>query len=82
MITAYYYSPFYMFWDPTYWLIIAGAVLSLLASARVNSVFRKYSGVRSRTGMTGAEAARRILMSQGITDVRIESCLLYTSRCV
>ena len=72
MITAYYYSPFYMFWDPTYWLIIAGAVLSLLASARVNSVFRKYSGVRSRTGMTGAEAARRILMSQGITDVRIE----------
>ena len=41
MITAYYYSPFYMFWDPTYWLIIAGAVLSLLASARVNSVFRK-----------------------------------------
>ena len=52
--------------------MILGAVLSMLASARVNSVFGQYARVPSRTGMTGAEAARRILMSQGITDVRIE----------
>ena len=71
MIAA-YYSPFYFVWDPTYLLVILGAVLSMLASARVNSVFGQYARVPSRTGMTGAEAARRILMSQGITDVRIE----------
>lgn len=46
-----------MMWDPTYILIIIGALLSMWASARVNSTFRRYSQVRSMTGMTGAEAA-------------------------
>ena len=46
--------------------------MSLLASARVNTVFNKYSRVMSRQGITGAMAAERILHSQGIYDVRIE----------
>ena len=41
------------------------------ASARVNSTFRRYSQVRSMTGMTGAEAAMRLLHSQGIYDVTV-----------
>ena len=53
MIAA-YYSPFYFVWDPTYLLVILGAVLSMLASARVNSVFGQYARVPFRTGMTGA----------------------------
>ncbi len=57
--------------DPTILLVLIGAVLSMWASARVNSTFQKYSKVRSMTGMTGAEAAQRLLRSQGIYDVTI-----------
>lgn len=59
--------------DPTYILVLIGALLSMWASARVNSTFQKYSRVCSMTGMTGAEAARRILNSQGIYDVRVQA---------
>lgn len=61
-----------MFYDPTYILIIIGAVLSLLASAKVNHTFQKYSKVRSYSGMTGKEAAEQILRASGIYDVRVE----------
>ena len=62
---------FYMMWDPTYVLILIGVVLSLLASAKVKSTFHKYSGIRSASGLTGAEAAQRILMYAGIRDVSV-----------
>jgi Zn-dependent membrane protease YugP len=58
--------------DPTYFLVLIGAVICMLASARVNMVYRKYEKVRSLSGMTGAQAAERILRSSGIHDVRIE----------
>ncbi len=58
--------------DPTIFLVLIGAALSMWASARVQSTFQKYSRVRSMTGMTGAEAARRLLNSQGIFDVTIQ----------
>ncbi len=60
------------YFDPTYILVIIGVVLCLMASARVNSTFRKYSKVSSNSGMTGAQAAQRILESQGIYDVTIQ----------
>ncbi len=59
-------------WDPTYILIVIGAVICLLASARVRITFNKYSNVRSMSGMTGAEAAQRILQHAGIYDVRVQ----------
>lgn len=62
----------YYRFDPTIWLIIIGVVLSLVASARVQSTFRKYSHVRSLSGMTGAQAAERILHNAGIYDVSIQ----------
>lgn len=58
--------------DYTYILLIIGVIVSGIASAKVNSTFRKYAKVNSTTGMTGAEAARKILYSEGITDVAIE----------
>ncbi len=58
--------------DPTIFLVLIGAALSLWASSKVQSTFQKYSRVRSMTGMTGAEAARRLLNSQGIYDVTIQ----------
>ena len=60
------------YFDPTYVLIIIGMLLCLAASAHVNSTFRKYSKVASNSGMTGAQAAARILESQGIYDVTIQ----------
>lgn len=59
------------YYDPTYILIIIGMVICLAASAHVNSTFKKYSKYRSKSGMTGAQAAARILESQGIYDVQI-----------
>lgn len=60
------------YFDPTYILVLIGAVLSMIASARVNSAFNKYARVRSMSGMTGAQAAEEILRRRGIYDVRVE----------
>ena len=59
------------YFDPTYFLVIIGAVICLLASARVKSTYQKYSAYRSMSGMTGAQAAERILHAAGIYDVQI-----------
>ncbi len=61
-----------MYFDPTYMLVIIGVVLCMLASAKMNSTFRRYSNVRSHSGITGREAAERLLKNAGIYDVRVE----------
>ena len=63
---------FYGF-DWTYMLLIIGMLLSLAASAKLKSTFAKYRMVRSASGLTGAEAAARILRAAGITDVQIRA---------
>src|SRR6187401_1817133 len=61
-----------MFFDPIYLLFIApGLLLSLWASFRVKSTFKKYSQVRSQRGMTGAQAAYELMRRAGITDVEV-----------
>lgn len=59
------------YWDSTYILVIIGAVICLIASARVKTTFSKYSKYRSLSGMTGAQAAERILRAAGISDVSV-----------
>lgn len=66
------YGYYYPYFDPTYILVLIGVVISLWASAKVRSTYSKYSKVRSMSGLTGAQAAERILHSQGLYDVRIE----------
>ncbi len=62
-----------MYWDWTYITILLPCViLSLWASNNVNSTFRKYSQQYSRRGMTGAEAAQRVLAANGVHGVQIE----------
>lgn len=63
--------PYYYGFDSTYILVLIGVVLSLIASARVKSTYAKYSRERSLTGMTGAQAAQRILSMAGIYDVTV-----------
>lgn len=60
------------YFDPTYILVIIGAVITMVASAKVNSTYKRYERVRSMSGMTGAEAAARILANAGLSHVRIE----------
>lgn len=57
--------------DPTYSLVIIGAVICMIASANVNRSFNKYSRYVCSRGITGAEAAERILHDAGIYDVQI-----------
>ena len=60
------------YFDTTYIFVLIGAVLSIIASARVNSTFNKFARERSMSGMTGAQTAEKILRTKGIYDVRVE----------
>ena len=60
------------YFDPTYILVVVGAVICLIASARANTTFNKYNRVRSMSGMTGAQAAEHILHTAGIYDVSVQ----------
>lgn len=62
----------YPFFDSTYFLIIIGLVISMIAQGFVKSTFSKYSEVRSRKGFTATDAAHYILDQAGITDVKVE----------
>ena len=61
-----------MYFDPTYFLVLIGVVLCMLASARVNSTYAKYDRVRNHAGITGAMAAEQILRQAGIYDVQVQ----------
>ncbi len=67
-----YFSYYYL--SNYYYLILVVPVLiiSLIASARVNSYFKKYSSVLSSRNLTGAQAAFEVLRHYGITNVQIE----------
>lgn len=62
-----------MFFDPTYLIfMIPGVLFMLWAQAKVKGNYSKFSQVRNTAGLTGAQAARRVLDSQGLQNVRIE----------
>ena len=58
--------------DWTILLVIPGLIISVWAQIKVSSTFKKYSQIRTKRGMTGYDAARRILDSNGLSHVRIE----------
>ena len=57
--------------DPTYTLVLIGAVICMIASANVKSTYKRFAQMRSMTGMTGAQVAERLLRSAGINDVSV-----------
>ena len=67
-----YYYPYYYGNSSGLLLVLVCAVFALWASANVNSTFKKYAGQRSVRGITGAQAAQRVLSANGVTGVRIE----------
>lgn len=65
--------PYFYGFDWTYLVIVLPClILSMWASNKVNSTFKRYSTQRSMRGITGAEAAQRVLRANGVTNVRIE----------
>lgn len=61
-----------MYFDPMYFLfMIPGLIISMWASARVNSTYKKYQNVRILSGLTGAQAARQILDGNGLQHVAV-----------
>ncbi|MFO7611044.1 MAG: zinc metallopeptidase [Clostridia bacterium] len=54
-----------------FWLMIPALLLSLYAQARVGSTFRKFSKIRTESGITGAMTARRMLDDGGLNDVDV-----------
>lgn len=62
-----------MFFDPTYLVyMLPGLILTLIAQWWVNSTYRKWSKVRNQAGLSGAEAAQRLLGQAGMQDVSLE----------
>lgn len=64
--------PFFFF-DPTFVLLIPAVILALWAQMRVKSTYHKYARVRSASGLTGAQVARRLLNMHGLNDVEVEA---------
>jgi Zn-dependent membrane protease YugP len=54
-----------------YWIIIPALLLSLYAQSRVTSVFGKFSKIRTQSGWTGRDTARKILDDNGMSDIEV-----------
>ena len=64
---------FGLFWgDTTILVLIPAMIFAFWAQMRVNSTFKKYAKIPSRRGLTGAEAARRVLDANGLRHVTVE----------
>lgn len=64
--------PYGFYFDRTYFLVLIGLVISMLAQANITSKFNKYSKIRSKRGMTGAEAAQMVLDYNNYRDISIK----------
>ena len=66
------FYPYYYAFDTGYILVLITAILSMVASARVSSTFKKFSQKPTSRSITGEQAARKILDENGLHDVRVE----------
>lgn len=64
--------PYYYYFDPTYIVLVPAIIFAFYAQMKVSSAYSRYSRVRNRRGITGAQAARMILDASNLGDVRIE----------
>lgn len=61
------------YYDWTILIVLPAFIFSVWAQIRVNTTFDKYSKILTRRGITGADAARRVLNENGLYDVKIEN---------
>lgn len=61
------------YFDPLYMMMLLPAIIvAAIASFLVKSTFNRYSRVRAYSGMTGAQAAERMMRANGVFDVQVE----------
>ncbi len=63
------YYPYYMDWS--YFILIPAIILTFWAQSQVTGNFRKFSQIRCARGLTGGEAARKMLSANGLDEVQI-----------
>ena len=66
----------YLAYYLTGFIMIPVFIFATYCQIKVKTSFSKYSKVRNRRGMTGAQAAYELLMNNGITDVKIRTFLI------
>ena len=64
--------PFYYYFDPTMLIVLPALVLAIWAQINVSTTYSKYNKLKTSGGVTGFEAARRILDANGLYNVGIE----------
>jgi uncharacterized protein len=62
-----------MYFGPGWWLLIPGMLLMFWAQMQIKSTYSRYSQVGSSLGITGAQAARRILDNHGLQNIAVEA---------
>ena len=60
------------YYDPTYILLLPAIIFAFYAQTKISSAYGRYTKVRNRNNITGAQAARMILDANGLADVPIE----------
>ena len=66
------YNPYYfgsMYFDKTYFLVIIGVIISMIAQANIQKAFNKYSKIKSKKNITGYEAAKYILDTNSYNSI-------------
>lgn len=72
---GYYYGGYSAPYYSVYLLLLVPVLLlSVWAQTKVQGNFKKFSRVANRRGLTGAQAAEAVLRTNGVMNVRIESC--------
>lgn len=69
------YNPYYfgsMYFDKTYFLVIIGVIISMIAQANIQKAFSKYSKIKSKKNITGYQAAKYILDTNSYNDISIK----------
>ena len=61
----------FLFFDSTMIILIPALILAFYAQSKVKNTFRKYSKVRSASGLSGSQLARKILDANGLSDVPV-----------
>src|SRR5512140_1530078 len=61
-----------LIFDRWWWLFLPGVLVGLYAQFKLRAAYGKYVQVPIESGMSGAEAARQILDSAGLSNVPVE----------
>lgn len=61
----------YYYYDYTWIVLLPAIIFTFITQARISSAYRNYSRIRISTGITGAEAARRMMDANGLSGVTI-----------